>query len=318
MLQQQRGYQTCAELVEKFVKSAQGCGGQRLHFEGVGDKDVYNITAPFMDRGSLIVAGRVEGRSTEMSTVVFFRQQEDKNIWMPHSDYSTYELQDPFITHIKGELIFGGVTVIKDPFDPDQIISWVTSFYRGQDILSLKLFLTGPERMKDVRLIELVSGEVGVVTRPGGKLGGGPGSVIGFTKVATLEDVTAEIIADAPTFDNQFSLDEWGGANELHLLANGYVGVLGHVAEFDGLNRRYRAMTFVINPETSEASPMKIIAMRSNFPAGAAKRPDLEDVIFSGGIKRKAGGLADLYVGASDAEAYQIEIADPFLEYESL
>jgi hypothetical protein len=172
--------------------------------------------------------------------------------------------------------------------------------------------------MKDVRLIELASGEIGVISRPGGLLGGGPGSVIGFTKVPTLEDVTAEIIAHAPTFDNQFSPEEWGGANELHLLANGYVGVLGHAAEFDGFARRYRSITFAIHPDTSEVTPMKIIATRNNFPAGAAKRPDLEDVIFSGGLVRKSGGLADLYVGASDAEAYLIEIADPFLEYESL
>ncbi|WP_256760745.1 DUF1861 family protein [Cohnella sp. WQ 127256] len=316
MQQQQIGYQTCAELVEEFNRSAIMNDGQQICFDGVAGKDVYNITAAFMDRGSLIIAGRVEGRMTELSNVLFFRQQGD--VWTPHPDYPIYELQDPFLTRIKGELIFGGVTVIKDPLHPEKIISWVTSFYRGQDVLSLKPFLTGPARMKDVRLVMLASGEIGVLSRPGGLLGGGPGSVIGFTKVSTLEEVTADIITNAPRFDNQFSPLEWGGGNELHLLANGYVGVLGHIAEFDGIDRRYHAMTFAINPETSEASPMKIIAIRSSFPAGAAKRPDLQDVIFSGGILRKPGGLAELYVGASDAEAYRIEIADPFLEYESL
>ncbi|QJD87468.1 DUF1861 family protein [Cohnella herbarum] len=315
MIRQQIEYQTCAELVEEFVGSDRLNGGQRILFEGVDGKDVYNITSPFMDRGSLIIAGRVEGRTTERSDVLFFRQQGD--VWTPHPDYPTFELQDPFVTRIKGELIFGGVAVISDPLHPENIVSWVTSFYRGQDVRSLQPFLTGPDRMKDVRLLELANGEIGVLSRPGGLLGGGPGSVIGFTKVSTLEDVTADIIARAPTFNNQFSPLEWGGANEPHLLANGYVGVLGHIAEFDGVNRRYRAITFAFHPETSIASPMKIIAMRQNFPAGAAKRMDLKDIIFSGGIVRKAGGLADLYVGASDAEAYRIEIKDPFLEYES-
>ena len=63
---------------------------------------------------------------------------------------------------------------------------------------------------------------------------------------------------------------------------------------------------------------MKIIAVRSDFPEGPAKRPDLVDVIFSGGLIRKDHGLADLYVGASDKEAYCIEITDPFIEIETL
>jgi hypothetical protein len=316
MLQQQADYQTCAQLVIEFAGKAHVNSGQKIRFEGVEGKDVYNITAVFKDRGCPIIAGRVEERTTEFSKVVFFRQEDD--VWTPHPDYPTYELQDPFFTRINGELIFGGVTIIRDPLYPQRIISWVTSFYRGQDILDLKPFLTGPGRMKDVRLIELANGEIGVMSRPGGKLGGGPGSTIGFTKVKSLEEVTAEIIANTPSFDNQFFPEEWGGANELHLLANGYVGVLGHIAEFEGFDRRYRAMTFAINPATSKFTPMKIIATRSCFPAGAAKRPDLKDVIFSGGIVRKAGGLADLYVGASDAEAYRIEIVDPFMEYERL
>jgi hypothetical protein len=98
----------------------------------------------------------------------------------------------------------------------------VTEYYRGNDIASLELFLMGPYHMKDLRLIELANGEIGVIAR------------------------------------------------------------------------------------------------RSNFPDGPYKHLDLVDVIFSGGLVRKKGGLADLFVGASDAEAYVIEIPDPFLEYEAL
>jgi hypothetical protein len=77
-------------------------------------------------------------------------------------------------------------------------------------------------------------------------------------------------------------------------------------------------MVFTFNPDTLERTPMKIIARRSDFPEGPIKRIDLADVIFSGGLVRKAGGLAELYVGASDAAAYQIEIPEPCLEYEQL
>jgi hypothetical protein len=95
--------------------------------------------------------------------------------------------------------------------------------------------------------------------------------------------------------------------------------VLGHIASFDEDGaRHYHAMTFAFHPNTMEKTAMKLIARRSDFPAGPAKRSDLNDVIFSGGLVRKMGGLAELYVGASDAEAYMIEIPDPFLEYEQL
>src|SRR5690606_41956515 len=53
---------------------------------------------------------------------------------------------------------------------------------------------------------------------------------IGFTKVNRLEDISVEVINDAPLLD-QFLDEEWGGANEIHLLSNGLLGVLGHRSE---------------------------------------------------------------------------------------
>ncbi|GGD83996.1 DUF1861 family protein [Paenibacillus nasutitermitis] len=316
MLLQTTLVQTCADMLREFEKNEPVTGGERIIFEGVDSRDVYNISAAFADRGSLVIAGRAEGRSTEFSEAVFFRQEGE--VWRPHPDYPVYELQDPFITRIKGELIFGGVRVIADPLHPHRIVAWVTEFYRGADIAGLRHFLSGPYNMKDIRLIELASGEIGVLTRPQGYVGGR--GQIGFFKVDRLEDVTAYLIGEAPVFKDQFTATQWGGANEAHLLANGLVGVLGHVASFDELDgsRHYYAMTFAINPDTLEKTPMKIIARRESFPQGPAKRPDLVDVIFSGGLVRKSGGRADLYVGAGDSAAYRADIPDPFLEYEQL
>jgi hypothetical protein len=314
VLLQHTQLQTSSEMLEQFDSRALQLG-ERICFAGVGDRDVYNITAPFIDRGDLIIAGRVECRDTEFSQVVFFRQ--DGDVWVPHPDYPPYAMQDPFFTRIHGELVLGGVRVIADPLYPENIVSWVTEYYRGEDISSLKLFLRGPYHMKDLRLIELVGSEIGVITRPQGFKGGR--GKIGFFKVGTYEEITIRKIEKAPLFSDQFIEDEWGGANEVHLLANGLIGVLGHIASFDEKeSRHYYAITFAFHPNTMEKTPMKMIARRSDFPAGPSKRFDLNDVIFSGGLMRKEGGVAELYVGASDAEAYKIEIPDPFLEYERL
>jgi hypothetical protein len=229
----------------------------------------------------------------------------------------TYNLQDPFIAKISGELVFGGVEVITAEDNPHEIISWVTQFYRGKHIDSLCHFASGPGTMKDIRLIELTDGKIGVFTRPQGELGGR--GKIGFTIIHSLDNLHAETFLKAEILHGQFVEEEWGGANEVHLLRNGYLGIVGHIACFDDvLNKHYYSMAFAFNPTTYEKTPIKIIAERADFPDGPEKRPDLEDVIFSGGLIRLENGRASLSVGVSDAEAYLIEIPDPFIEFEML
>ncbi|MBB6733898.1 DUF1861 family protein [Cohnella sp. CBP 2801] len=306
--------QSSKELLKRYAPNILR-PAERIRFEGVGNRDVYNITAPFLDRGERIIAGRAEDRKSEFSQAIFFRQEGEA--WTPHPAYSPYELQDPFLTRIRGELVFGGVRVIADPLCPENIVAWVTEFYRGRNIADLQWMLRGPYHMKDLRLVELPGGGIGVVTRPQGYKGGR--GKIGFFKVGSYEEITARRIGDAPLFSGQFTDEEWGGANELHPLANGLIGVLGHIASFDSQEaRHYQAIAFAFHPDTMETTPMKIIARRGDCPAGQTKRADLDDVVFSGGLVRKAGGTAELYVGASDAESFKLEIPDPFLEYERL
>jgi len=48
-----------------------------------------------------------------------------------------------------------------------------------------------------------------------------------------------------------------------------------------------------------------------------AERPDLVDVIFSGGLLRHWDGTATLFAGISDAEAAFLHMPDPMLELEA-
>jgi hypothetical protein len=304
---------TCAELLQEFHRLERFIKVDKIEFSGVGGRDVYNITAPFIDEGHEVVVGRVEERHSEFSQVFFFSCIDD--VWSPREHTHTYNLQDPFITHVHGELIFGGVEVITAVDNPQIIVSWVTQFYRGFSIDTLCHFASGPGTMKDIRMIELLDGRVGLFTRPQG-IKGGRGQ-IGFTIIPSLEELNEATFLNAEILSNQFIPEEWGGANEVHLLKNGWIGVLGHIACYDDKkHKHYYSMAFGLNPQTMERSPLKIIAVRGDFPAGPEKRPDLEDVIFSGGLIRKKDGRAELSVGVSDAEAYRIEIPDPFIEYE--
>jgi Protein of unknown function (DUF1861) len=303
---------TCEQLLAEYGTKTKPVNPEKIFFSSIGEKDVYNITAPFEDEGELVIAGRVESRDSEHSHVYFF--VECNGEWVPREDAPVLELQDPFFTKIAGELVLGGVQTFPHP-SLEGALGWRTVFYKGTSISGLSEFAKGPDGMKDLRLVELTDGSIGVLTRPQGEKGGR--GKIGWARIPSLAELTIESINEAPLLDGQFVDAEWGGANEPHLLANGLVGVLGHVASFDQEgNRHYYPMVFALNPETGEFSDIELIATRSRFLPGPSKRPDLYDVVFSGGLVRKSDGTADIYAGISDAEAQKITIVDPFLQYE--
>lgn len=303
---------SCRELLTKYEAKKSNVKAEKINFIGVEDYDVYNITAPFKNQGEKIIAGRVEKRDSEDSRVLFFKKEYDK--WVQTDELKEFHLQDPFLTRINSELVFGGVEIIKNK--NNKIISWKTNFYRGNSINELEFFAEGPEGMKDIRLVELPNDKVGVFTRPQGEIGGR--GTIGFCIINSLEELNAKKINSAYLLNNQFLDEEWGGVNEVHHLKNNLLGILAHIAAFDqDGNRHYYPMSFAFNYSTEKASDIKIIAQRSDLPEGPAKRKELEDVLFSGGLVRKDSGLAELYLGVSDVEAYKLEIEDPFIEYEA-
>ncbi|RYL92485.1 DUF1861 family protein [Sporolactobacillus sp. THM7-4] len=284
---------------------------EKLKFIGVKEKDIYNITAPFYEEARSVIAGRVESRENEESYVAFF-EYVDGN-WRIREDMPTFPLQDPFITKIDGQLIFGGVKVLKGQSGQ---VTWRTVLYRGESVRSLVPFFEGPIGMKDLRLAQLENGKVLVLTRPLGQKGGR--GKIGYLLLSSLDELDVKKLEEAPLLDGQFSDEEWGGANEIHLLKNGHVGVLGHIAHFDEYgHRHYYSMIFTLDPQTGSHTPIEVIARRENFVDGPAKREDLKDIVFSGGAIRVDSKLV-LYAGTSDTEAQKMVLNDPFEKYEKL
>jgi hypothetical protein len=304
---------SCEMLLDEFKRRRVFSIGQKLVFTGVGNRDVYNISAPFQDEGEPVIAGRVEARESEASEIMFFVNRSGE--WVPRKGSPVFALQDPFVTFVQGEIVFGGVEVYFDGNDPHFVTSWRTVFYRGSRVAELRPFAKGPLTMKDIRLIDLRNGKIGVFTRP--MMVDGARAMIGYVEIQELSELTEEVINGADLFRNQFIPEEWGGANEAHLLANGTVGVLGHIARMENNNiRHYYPMVFGFDPASRQYTSLKLLATREMFPEGPSKRPDLQDVLFSGGIVRLEDGKACMYTGVSDAESHTIMIQDPFLDYE--
>lgn len=301
--------ETVNTLLKRYRKNKRIHDTDRILFEGVSE-DVYNISSPFENKGKTYIAGRVEKRTSEISKVMFFKEENKRYVLdsgLPVFDH----LQDPAVSRIGDELIMAGTRIHTD--DLNRITGWHTAFYRGKTIDDLRFFARAPQGMKDVRLFPY-QGQIGIFTRPqGGPAGLGK---IGFTMVDTLEDVNEKRIAHATLLDH-FIDSEWGGVNQVHILSNGKVGVLGHIACRDNRDmRHYYAMAFAFDPESLESTPIRIIAERSDFKEGPSKRPDLQDVLFTGGLVRLKG-RALLYTGVSDCEAHVALIDDPFAAYET-
>jgi len=304
---------SCADLLSELRIPSQ-IEAHTLEFDLRDGRDVYNITAPFRFDGKILLIGRVEKRDKEISEIVIF-EQVDSNKWTPCFTHFAFQgLQDPCVTWAGEELVLGGV---RYPVRMEQGgYGYAMDFYRGRSLDGLRHFLTGPPGMKDIRFKQLPNGDVAIFSRPQGAIGGR--GEIGFTIAPSWDAITAEMIVSAPLFAGQLLKEEWGGVNEAHELANGHLGVLGHIACFDGQgNRHYYPMAFAVDPLTRRPSAIRMIAQRSFFPPGSSKRPDLVDVVFSGGIIRNDDGTVSLYAGTSDAAAAVVKLPDPFLQYES-
>lgn len=287
-----------------------------------GNNYFANPSCPFINNGRKLIAVRECTRAEVTDRSVFLKLDGD-GVWRKLENAVSYELQDPYICEIGGEYVFGGVKAWKPDMDK---WTWLCEFYRGKDINSLRHLLTGPTLMKDIRLVGLNGGRVGIFTRPQGILyrkRSGNIADIGYTEADSLDGVDSHMMVTAPVLKGVFRPDEWGGVNQVYPLKNGLLGIIGHFAygdgEFrEGLAVHYYGMAFAFNPKTAEFTEPKVIAARDNFEHDLHIKHRAGDVIFSAGIERITGGKAMFYSGVADNFIGQMEIDDPFAEYESV
>lgn len=265
--------------------------------------DVYNPAVIVTENGEVEFLGRAEGRSTKYSTLIVHFCSIN-GVWIPQSKIAI-QFEDPAVAQIDDQIVVAGVELTR--YHHTASANYKTVFYKGTSLDNLeRLKEEGPLGMKDIRLVKLKDGRIGVYTRPQG-LKGGLGQ-IGFTTINSLDDLNEEVIRNAPLINTRFPEDEWGGANQAKQLSDGRVFVLGHRAyrNIKGA-RRYFPWIFIHNPATGEIQDLGILVESADFPPGVAKAWDLRDVLFPAGFILDGDKLT-LYTGTRDTGVGKIII----------
>ncbi len=303
--------------IKKFEQTHSEFKATKLTFKGVEGFDVYNCSQPFMWEDKAYIFGRIEHHDEWMRSWIRLFTKTGQDEWTLVPDSTLYQLEDPYLAIIKDELVFGGTHVRVKQSELDTYYGY---FYKGTEIDNLYYFTTGPDYMKDIRLVELASGKIGVFSRPRSQeilKQHGSESMIGFTIIDSIQELNDEVIEHAPLIEGLFSDGEWGGCNQAFLLDSGKIGVLGHVSYQDETSEQtvYANMSFVFDPETRNVADYKIIATRASYPAGPAKKPHLQQVAFTSGMVDLKDGTAELYSGIGDCEEGKVIIDYPFKDY---
>ena len=219
----------------------------------------------------------------------------------------------------------GGVEIykIQDSADP----GYRTVFYRykelkdliGKDGETAEPFARGPNGMKGVRLVELEPNRIGVFTRPQGKDFGGRGR-IGYYEISSLYDLESSLtqymqdknistLISGLFVSEEYGSEEWGGANQVTLMADGKIFVLGHIAGFLGQSRikAYFPMTFIFDPLTHKFTDYQIISSKREYPLQSSKFKSIGIVYYPAGFAKihnklmLIAGLGDCAIGAQKA-----------------
>ena len=286
-------------------------------FRGVDGFDAYNPSIPFAWNDREYIFCRIEKRTDWARSWVRLFERVGTDEWSLVPGGMSYQLEDPFVSVIHGELVLGGTHV---RYSAGKIQSFCGYFYRGTDLSDLRYFTSGPDNMKDIRLVGLPDGRIGVFSRPRGadiRQRFGSHSQIGFTIISGLNELTAEVIQDAAYIPGLFGKGEWGGCNQAYLLDDGKIGIIGHMGfaqnHEDGTELQvYSNVSFVFDQARNQAEDLAIIGTRSCYPEGPSKYPHLRDCCFTAGVVPRNDRRVDLYSGIGDCEIGRILIDDPF------
>jgi hypothetical protein len=130
-----------------------------LTFKGIDGYDVYNCSIPFECKEKFYIYGRVEKPNEWARSRTMLFENTTKDVWTRVTNSMIYQIEDPNIALINGKIVLGGPFVY---FKQGVGVGFNNMFYQGTDLEDMYYFTMGPRDMKDIRLVELPEGKIGL------------------------------------------------------------------------------------------------------------------------------------------------------------
>lgn len=231
----------------------------------------------------------------------------------PYYDAEEKIGEDPALTRINRHLANGAIENIwllscvdarPKAFKPNELRSLYTRFYAGKSLDTLEHVANGPLGMKDIRIAQGSpdSTELHVYGRP--RLSETNGNIT-HTTIASIEDLDAEVILNAPYIDERIFPSikgVWGGINDaVQVGPNRYVLACHRAWRTSEHGVHYEAALFGQDMRKRGVVDLGVLATSGDFPKGKVKNnegKDLHDVVFTGGGYN--GGLDYMTFGVGD------------------
>ena len=99
---------TIQEMKAQFERTGPAYERATLAFHGVDGYDVYNCAMPFVWEGQSCLFGRVERRAEWARSWVRLFANTGKDDWTVVPGSMIYQLEDPYVCRIGGQLVLGG------------------------------------------------------------------------------------------------------------------------------------------------------------------------------------------------------------------
>ncbi|HET8670982.1 MAG TPA: DUF1861 family protein [Candidatus Saccharimonadales bacterium] len=185
-------------------------------------------------------------------------------------------------------------------------------------------FLRSAPCSKDLRYTQL-DDCIAACPRPQGEFGGI--GRVGFFRTRDISTLQGDLLryfanADESTLvPDIFEEDEWGGINQMIPQPDGTIFVVGHkarrIATLGGVMLRYRAFSSVLDPESGKLLyPIEEFDITPHqFGDVTPKRPELDDVVFTGGVSPLNATTALFIGGIKDAAVAMKVIPNPVPGY---
>lgn len=274
-----------------------------VSFVGKDANQILSTTASFEINQETFMIASIKD-SNQFSKLVLLKK-DTGFLYHVEEDLNIFNVNYPHLAMIHNQYVLEGVLRIDEN-------NKQSCLYVGPNLKSLELKVVFPPFIKSVRVFEYSNKIHAFYTVSGQNYGTGK---IAHAAYNSFDEMKQSSFNNIQVFSNHFISGESGGINDIHILQNGLIGIVGHITYTDSYDTEHSyPCAFAFNIDNNKSTKLKIILEKSSLNLSSTKKY-FTDKIHTSGLIRRANNRASLYI-ETDQKIYSIIFDDPFVEFE--